>query len=202
MNNISISVPYNKQFVSENLKKLRLSHKFSTSEVAKLIGKSRQGYVNYESGTREIGLNDLVTLSGFYNTSIDVITGNPHTLANDNILSFRSFENAVDGLVEVMPYSVSTIHDDVICYSESDHKLRFFWKTNQNQEGHVMMFDYYDKTYVSKVFLKPAGGGHFYIDNKPKYFNKAHSENIVFKGVLMADLNKYMNIPNFLNRGF
>jgi transcriptional regulator with XRE-family HTH domain len=190
---------FDNRFVSENLKKLRKHYKLSTTKVAELIGKSRQGYVNYENGTREISLKDLVILSGFYNVSLDVIIGNPYTLVNDKILAFRSFENGEDGLVEVMPFTISTIYDDVICYLENDLKMRFFWKTNLNQEGHVMIFDYYDKTYISKVYFKPTGGGHFYINDKPRYFNKAHAENIVFKGVLMADLNKYMDIPHFFS---
>jgi len=186
-------------FVCENLKKLRLQYNLSTTKVAELIGKSRQGYVNYETGAREISLKDLVTLSGFYNVSLDLIIGNPYTLANDNILSFRSFENGENGLDEVMPYTITTVHDDVICYKEDNLKMKFFWKTNLNQDGRVMIFDYYDKTYISKVYFKPGGGGHFYVNEAPKYFNKAHAENIVFKGVLMAELNKHMDIPHFFS---
>ncbi len=186
-------------FVCENLKKLRMNYKLSTSQVAELIGKSRQGYVNYENGSREISLKDLVILSGFYNVSLDVIIGNPYTLTNGKTLAFRSFESGEDGLEEVMPFTVSTINDDVICHMDTAQNMHFFWKTNQNQEGHIMMFDYYDKTYISKVFIKPMGGGHFYVNDKPRYFNKAHSENIVFKGVLMADLIKHIDIPHFFS---
>lgn len=186
-------------FVCENLKKLRLQHNLSTTKVAKIIGKSRQGYVNYETGAREISIRDLVTLSGFYNVSLDLIIGNPYSLENDNILAFRSFENGEDGLVEVMPYTISTVHDDVICYMEDNLHMKFFWKTNLNQEDRVMIFDYYDKTYISKVYFKQGGGGHFYIKDKPRYFNKAHAENIIFKGVLMAELKKDMDIPHFFS---
>jgi len=190
---------FDSRFVSQNLKQLRLSHKLSPKEVGDIIGKSRQGYVNYENGNREISLKDLVKLSGFYNVSLDVIIGNPYTLVNDKTLAFRSFENSDEGLSEVMPFTISTINDDVICYMKPDHDVRFFWKTNQNLDGHVMIFDYYDMTYISKVYFKPTGGGHFYINDKPRYFNKAHAENIVFKGVLMADLKKYMDIPHFFS---
>ncbi len=71
---------FNKLFISENLKKLRVSDTLSTTAVGKIIDKTRQGYLNYENGSREIGIYDLITLSGYYNVSIDVIVGNPFTL--------------------------------------------------------------------------------------------------------------------------
>ncbi|MBI9009686.1 MAG: helix-turn-helix transcriptional regulator [Tenericutes bacterium] len=199
MNQSSLTEIYNRLFISENLKKLRIAHKLSTTDVGKIIGKSRQGYANYENGTREISIKDLVALSGFYNVSIDVIVGNPFTLRNDIALAFRSFETIESELKEVMPFTISTIHDDVICYKKNDLDMLFFWKTSLNQEDHIMLFNYYEKILVSKVFFKDNGDGHFYINDKPKYFNKAHAENIVFKGVLMADLHKYMDIPHFFD---
>ncbi len=156
-------------------------------------------YSNYENGIRTISIKDLVALSGYYNVSIDVIVGNPFTLANDKTLAFRSFEKKEFAVKETMPFTISTINDDIIVVKYDDLHFKFFWKTNQNQDGYVMIFDYYDKTYISKVYFKPKGGGHFYINEKPRYFNKAHAENIVFKGVLMADLNKYMDIPHFFS---
>lgn len=192
----------NRIFIGDNLKKLRKTHKLTMTEVGKIIGKSRQGYMYYEKGIREISVKDLITLSGFYNVSLDVIVANPYSLKSDKTIAFRSFTKGTDGLDEVMPITVSTIHDDVICYKADDNTFLFYWKTNQNQVGYEMIFDYYDKVYVSKVYYKSTGGGHFYINGEPRYFNKAHAENIVFKGVLMAKLDKYMEIPHFFNSHF
>jgi len=187
----------NKLFISESLKRLRLKHNLSTTNVAKIIGKSRQGYLNYEVGAREIGIRDLITLSGFYNTSIDVIVGNPFSLRNDNSLSFRSYERIEGTLKEVMPVSISTVLDDVICVTEDELSKLFFWKTTTYQKGRVMLLEYYNKPYISKIHYNHYGGGHFYINDEPFYFNKAQAENIAFKGVLMSALEKEINIVNF-----
>ncbi len=197
MQNLNTNDDFNKLFISENLKKLRLSYNLSTTEVGKIIGKTRQGYLNYENGSREIGIFDLVTLSGYYNVSIDVIVGNPFTLRNEKLLAYRTFEYLDNELKEVMPLTISTVHDDVICVKYHELKLSFFWKTNTNQKGHDMLFEYYNKAYISKVFYNPSGGGHFYINKEPLYFNKAQSESIVFKGVFISELNKITDIPYF-----
>ncbi len=187
----------NNIFISENLKKLRKKHNLSTTEVGKIIGKTRQGYLNYENGTREIGINDLIKLSGFYNVPIDVIVSNPFTLKNNHTLAFRSFEQINGELKEIMPITISTIHDDIILVKKDDLNYLFFWKTNVNHKGHVMFFEYYNKHYVSKVYFNSYGGGLFFINDEPFYFNKAHSENLYFKGVYMSKLVKEMDINNF-----
>lgn len=189
----------NQFFIGENLEKLRKSYNLKMTEVAGVIGKTRQGYRNYEKGLRDISIQDLITLSGFYNVSLDVLVANPSSLKSDKTLAFRSFETVDDEIQEIMPITISTVFDDVICYKRDNENYLFFWKTNLNQVGHVMIFDYYDKIYVSKVFYNHSGGGHFYINDEPKYFNKPGSENIIFKGVLMADLNKRMDIPCFFD---
>lgn len=197
MQSLNTTDAFNKLFISENLKRLRLSYNLSTTEVGKIIGKTRQGYLNYENGSREIGIFDLITLSGYYNVSIDVIVGNPFTLRNEKLLAFRTFEYVESELKEVMPITISTVHDDVICVKYDDLKLDFFWKTNTNQKGHDMIFEYYNKPYISKVFFNTTGGGHFYINSEPFYFNKAQAESIVFKGVFMSELIKITDIPHF-----
>jgi transcriptional regulator with XRE-family HTH domain len=202
MNTNTVSDNYTRIFIGENLRKLRKENKLTMTEVAKLLGKTRQGYMYYEKGIREISIKDLTILSGYYNVSIDVIVANPYSLKSDKTLAFRSFTPGKDGLEEIMPITISTIYDDVICYMNNTKEFLFFWKTNQNQVGYTMMFDYYDKIYVSKVYFKSNGGGHFYINDEPRYFNKAHSENIVFKGVLMAKLDKYIDIPHFFTSRF
>ena len=197
MDNLNCNDCFNKLFVSQNLKKLRLSHKLSTTYVAKIIKKTRQGYLNYENGSREIGIYDLITLSGFYNVSVDVMVSNPFTLKNENLLAFRSFEFLDQELKEVMPITISSVNDDVICVKRDDHNFDFIWKTNTNQKGFVMLFEYYNKPFLSKVHYNHYGGGHFYIKGEPFYFNKAQAENICFKGVLMANLTKDIIVNNF-----
>jgi transcriptional regulator with XRE-family HTH domain len=196
----SYSEAYNRLFIGENLRKLRIAHQLSTTEVGKIIGKSRQGYTNYENGSREISIKDLLILSGFYNVSIDIIVANPYSTKNDHTIAFRSFEKSDDIIKETAPLYISTVYDDVICYRKSDLDYQFFWKTNVYVEDYQMLFNYYDTIYVSKVFYnKQKGGGHFY-DNegKPIYFNQSQQLNIFFMGVSMASLEKQYAIDNFL----
>ncbi|MBI9009323.1 MAG: helix-turn-helix transcriptional regulator [Tenericutes bacterium] len=187
----------NKFFISTSLKRLRVKHNLSTYDVAKIIEKSRQAYSNYETGLRDIGIYDLIKLSGFYNVSIDVIVGNPYALMNDKSIAYRYFEYVENELKEVMPLCISTIRDDVIVVKQNDLLSDFFWRTDTNQQSLVMLFDYYNKTYISKVFYNSSGGGHFYINEEPLYFNKARAENIIYKGVYFATLDKKMDIKHF-----
>ena len=87
---------FNNLFISENLKRLRLANNLSTVQVAQIIGKSRQGYVNYESGAREISIHDLITLSGFYNVRVDDIIGNPYSNRNEKAIEYlRKAKNSI-----------------------------------------------------------------------------------------------------------
>lgn len=187
----------NKFFISKSLRRLRLKHNLSTYDIAKVIEKSRQAYSNYENGIRDIGIYDLIKLSGFYNVSIDVIVGNPFALINDKSIAYRYFEYINDELKEVMPLCISTIRDDVIIVKKNDLHLDFFWRTDLNQKKQLMLFDYYNKTHISRVHYNTKGGGHFYINEEPFYFNKAQSENIIYKGIYFATLDKIMDIKHF-----
>jgi len=188
---------HNKLFIGVNLKNLRKQHKLSTEDVAKIIGKSRQGYAYYETGNREISIYDLITLSGYYNVTIDEIVDNPYSLKKELSLSFMTFKKDNVTYQETTPIEISTILDDVIVVKEDDLTLKYFWKTNTNQKGHDMLFEYQGKFYISKVYYDPKGNGLFYIDNEPYFFTKAKAEYILFKGVLMATMDKRMEIPYF-----
>lgn len=53
------------------LKRLRKSQGYMQSDVAEIIGVSRQAFSNYERGLREPSLKVLVTLANFYDVSLD-----------------------------------------------------------------------------------------------------------------------------------
>ena len=61
--------------VNKILRKLRESHHLQISDVADAIGMSRQGYNNYETGSRNPSLDTIVRLAKFYNVSTDYILG-------------------------------------------------------------------------------------------------------------------------------
>jgi transcriptional regulator with XRE-family HTH domain len=188
---------FNNLFIRENLKRLRTSHGLSMLAVAKIINKTRQAYANYEAGQREINIHDLITLSGFYGVSVDNILGNPYSNKNDTTLSFRTYA-LKDGELKVSPQQTLTaINDDVVVVIRDEFHVDFFWRTQVYHEGIVMLFDYNNKTYSSKVFYNKDKSGFFFIDDKPFFFNKVHGENIIYIGVYNSTLTKAFTIPNF-----
>ena len=197
MTNFTSSDDFNNLFISENLRRLRLSHKLTTTHVASVIKKSRQGYLNYETGAREIGIHDLIKLSGFYGVSIDSLVGNPYTLRNDKQLTYRTYELIEGELRHVMPSSINTSNDDVICVRYDETRVDFFWRTQIHHKNKVMLFEYYNRPYVSKIFYDTDGGGCFFIQDEPVFFTKGHADNIVIVGVFASTLKKEFSIPNF-----
>ena len=59
----------------QRLKDLREDKDLTQKEVAELIGKSRSGYSNYESGACDVPSDVLIFLAEFYGTSIDYMLG-------------------------------------------------------------------------------------------------------------------------------
>ena len=57
------------------LKDLREDHDKLQKDIANLLGISQQYYSEYEKGNRTIPIQHLITLSKYYNTSIDYIVG-------------------------------------------------------------------------------------------------------------------------------
>ena len=57
------------------LKELRIKHKYTQYEIAKVLEITRPLYSLYETGKREIPVKLLSKLAKIYNTSIDYIVG-------------------------------------------------------------------------------------------------------------------------------
>lgn len=188
---------FNNLFICENLKRLRLAHHLTTTHVANILKKSRQGYLNYENGAREIGIHDLIKLSGFYGVSIDEMVGNPYTHRAEKQMSLRTFEMIDGELKQVLPLPINTVNDDVICVKYDDRQVDFFWRTQVHHKNKLMLFEYYNRPYVSKLFYNTDGSGCFFLHDEPLNFTKAHAENIVIIGVFSAKLTKDFTIPNF-----
>lgn len=197
MSILSTDEDFNNLFICENLKRLRQAHQLTTTDVANILKKTRQGYLNYENGAREIGIHDLIKLSGYYGVSIDEIVGNPNTHRAEKQLSFRTFEMVDGELKQVMPIPISPVNDDVICVKYDDRQVDFFWRTQVHHKNKLMLFEYYNRPYVSKLFYNTDGSGCFFLHDEPFTFTKAHAENIVIIGVFSSKLTKDFTIPNF-----
>lgn len=61
--------------VPGRLKNLRMMHKKTQQEIAKILGITRQGYGNYENGITEPDHSTLLKLAEIFNTSTDYLMG-------------------------------------------------------------------------------------------------------------------------------
>ena len=59
----------------QRLEDLRIDNDKTQSEIADYLGCQREVYRRYEKGTRQIPIDFLIQLSGFYDVSIDYIVG-------------------------------------------------------------------------------------------------------------------------------
>lgn len=69
----------------QRLKDLREDRDLTQKEVADLIGKSRSGYSNYESGACDIPTDVLIFLAEYYRTSTDYILGETQVTARHSL---------------------------------------------------------------------------------------------------------------------
>lgn len=65
-----------------NLKKLRIQMGLSQKAVADGVGCSPTVYSRYETGERQPSIEMLISLSKFFNISVDYIIGNPNNTKN------------------------------------------------------------------------------------------------------------------------
>lgn len=61
--------------VGENIKKLRLKHRFTQQELADHLGVSRQALGLYEKEKREPGIDMLIKLADTFNVTVDYLIG-------------------------------------------------------------------------------------------------------------------------------
>ncbi len=69
----------------QRLKDLREDRDLTQKEVAELIGRSRSGYSNYESGACDIPTEALIILADYYCTSIDYLLGETQEIVRHSL---------------------------------------------------------------------------------------------------------------------
>lgn len=60
---------------SKRIRLLREERAKKQSEIAKVLGKSQQGYAHLENDNAKISVDDLITLCKYYNVTADYILG-------------------------------------------------------------------------------------------------------------------------------
>ena len=63
----------------EKLKMLREGEELSQAKFAKAMGFSQSSIASWENGTREPGINTLIKIAQYFNTSVDYLVGLPTT---------------------------------------------------------------------------------------------------------------------------
>ncbi|MBO5287257.1 MAG: helix-turn-helix transcriptional regulator [Clostridia bacterium] len=59
----------------QRIRDLREDNGKTQTDIAKLLGTTRQQYARWESGAQELPMHHFITLAKFYNISLDYITG-------------------------------------------------------------------------------------------------------------------------------
>lgn len=72
-----------KNFLSTNIKFLRISRNIKQDELAELVGKNRSLISQWESGSKEITVRDIIKLSNFFNVSMQDLVGKDLRLKQD-----------------------------------------------------------------------------------------------------------------------
>ena len=59
----------------QRLKDLREDHDLKQTDIAKLLGTTRQQIGKWENGIQSMGIDKYITLAKFYNVSLDYLAG-------------------------------------------------------------------------------------------------------------------------------
>lgn len=66
----------------ERIRKLRLEHHLSQTEVAKVLHVSQRSYSHYETGSRNIPVETLIVLCDYYHVTVDYMVGRTDRTSN------------------------------------------------------------------------------------------------------------------------
>jgi len=89
----------------KNLKELRKLHGLSQQKLANILLVSQQSIYKYENNLAEPDIDTLIKMSKLFNTSIDCIVGNDHTIKG-NILTIE--EQVLIASYQKLPPNVKT----------------------------------------------------------------------------------------------
>lgn len=86
----------------DKLEKLRVAKRLTQQQMADLLGITRQGYGNYESGKRQPDIDTLKKLASFFDVSADYLFGISTTVIGESLRPrVKPQTISVDGLLKV-----------------------------------------------------------------------------------------------------
>lgn len=179
----------NMETVGINLKRLRMERNLSFSDVAKIIGITRQAYNNYELTKKQISLNSLLILSNFYGVSIDEIVGNTITAGRPKAVDFITYEIVDDEINETNKIIISSETDDNFIVKDPQKNMIYVFGTSSTHiPNTVMLFTLNNKTYMSEII--EVDNHYIYYDHelKPNLLSKKEYKDIVHIGTLLLEI--------------
>lgn len=87
-------------YLSTNIKFLRVSKKITQEELAKIVNKSRVTICHWEADEREICVEDIIKLSDYFNIPMNILVGkdlrfndNKEITFNQNEINFDKYKH-------------------------------------------------------------------------------------------------------------
>lgn len=91
--------------MKNKIKELRVNKGVTQKELAKLVNKSIQSVLNWESGITEISIKDAITLADYFGVSLDEL------FYHENKDSIQSKKNIIE---EYLKFSIDKYFNDYI----------------------------------------------------------------------------------------
>ncbi|RIJ63118.1 helix-turn-helix domain-containing protein [Rummeliibacillus sp. POC4] len=103
---------------AQRLKSLRKNKKLTQSDMANMLGITRQGYAKYENDESEPDLATIDKLAEFFNVTTDYLLG------RSDIMNPRLFENA--GITNQEYLNLSAYQKEVVDFFLTRENLQFY----------------------------------------------------------------------------
>lgn len=138
--------------IANNLTNIRQSRNLTTTEVADVIGQSRQGYYNYETKQRDISIYNLMKLAEFYGVSVDFLVSNSINENGSISLFYDHLTETVNGIERTQPIELKTFHKDVTLLSKSNGIIEYYIKNQKILFDSKLLFSYADTIYTTSLY--------------------------------------------------
>lgn len=169
--------------IANNLTNMRMSRNLTTTEVGKVIGKTRQGYYNYETKQRDISIYDIMKLADFYGVSVDFLVNNNINENGSITLFYDHLIESDDGIARTKPLELKTFHKDVTLLTRPDGTIEYYIKNQKILFDSKLLFSYVDNIYTTSLYELPGGDIVFKHNDDMKKITKENRSRIIVYGV-------------------
>lgn len=143
--------------MKETIKNLREHFRYSQTQMAAIVGVSRQMYIKYENGETEPGIKVLCKLSSVYNVPYEVIIENRY---KDGVPEKRDYAETIDlkkfRASEKYSSSGTCISDAMPAYEYSTQRPAPIIKTLREIQHLVKQLDFSEKMKLAASIIESA----------------------------------------------